>query len=89
MKGVEGLLRVDGKFRTYGSDEQKMEYHKMPLIEAVNSFLKTQFSRANNKVRGLKQVAFYALCSILCLVSIEKLLKTLANMKKQCHHVLQ
>jgi hypothetical protein len=45
-----------------------MEYHKRPLIEAVNCFLKTQFSMANNKVRGLKQVAFYVLCSILCLV---------------------
>jgi hypothetical protein len=68
MKGVEGLLRVDKKFRTYGSDEQKTEYHKRPPIEAVNSFLKTQFSMVNNKVRGLRQVAFYALCSILCLV---------------------
>jgi transposase len=68
MKGVVGLLRVDKKFRTYGSEDQKKEYHKRPPIEAVNSFLKTQFSMANNKVRGLRQVAFYALCSILCLV---------------------
>jgi transposase len=67
-KGVEGLLRVDRKFRTYGSLEDKTEYHKRPPIEAVNSFLKTQFSLANNKVRGLAQVTFYALCSILCLV---------------------
>jgi len=67
-KGVVGLLRVDRKFRTYGSLEDKTEYHKRPLIEAVNSFLKTQFSMANNKVRGLAQVTFYALCSILCLV---------------------
>jgi len=67
-KGVEGLLRVDRKFRTYGSEEDKTEYHKRPPIEAVNSFLKTQFSMANNKVRGLAQVTFYALCSILCLV---------------------
>jgi transposase len=67
-KGVEGLLRVDRKFRTYGSEEDKIEYHKRPPIEAVNSFLKTQFSMANNKVRGLAQVTFYALCSILCLV---------------------
>lgn len=67
-KGVEGLLRVDRKFRTYGSLEDKTEYHKRPRIEAVNSFLKTQFSMANNKVRGLAQVTFYALCSILCLV---------------------
>jgi len=68
MKGVEGLLRVDRKFRTYGSEEQKTEYHKRPPIEAVNSFLKTQFSMINNKVRGLAQVTFYALFSILCLV---------------------
>ena len=58
-------MRVDRKFRTYGSLEEKTEYHKRPPIEAVNSFLKTQFSMANNKVRGLAQVTFYALCSIL------------------------
>jgi hypothetical protein len=68
QKGVEGVLRVDKKFRTYGSEEQKKQYHKRPAVEAVNSFLKTQFSMANNKVRGLGQVAFYALCSIFCLV---------------------
>ena len=64
MKGVLGLLRVDRKFRTHGSEEDKMDYHKRPPIEAVNSFLKTQFSMVNNKVRGLRQVAFYALCII-------------------------
>ena len=68
MKGVEGLLRVDRKFRTYGPEDQKKEYHKRPPIEAVNSFLKTQCSMAANKVRGLKQVASYALFSIFCLV---------------------
>lgn len=68
MKGVAGLLRVDKKFRAFGSEEDKAEYHKRPPIEAVNSFLKTQFSMVNNKVRGLAQVTFYALCSILCLV---------------------
>ena len=38
---VRGLLRVDKKFRTYGPDDQKEEYHKRPHIEAVYSFLKT------------------------------------------------
>jgi transposase len=66
--GVKDLLRVDKKFRTYGPEEQKREYHKRPPIEAVNSFLKTQYSMAINKVRGLKQVASYALFSILCLI---------------------
>ncbi|MGA2681693.1 MAG: transposase [Candidatus Bathyarchaeia archaeon] len=67
-RNVNGLLRVDKKFRTYGPEEQKMEYHKRPRIEAVYSFLKTQCSLTINKVRGLGNVASYALFSILCLV---------------------
>jgi len=73
-----------------GKDEKivlKTEYHKRPPIEAVNSFLKTQFSMANNKVRGLSQVTFYALCSILCLVLIEKQLKGWEDMKRQYHRL--
>ena len=60
--------RVDKKFRTYGPEDQKKEYHKRPHIEAVYSFLKTQYSLAVNKVRGVKNVASYALYSLLCLV---------------------
>jgi transposase len=67
-RGVKGLLRVDKKFRTYGSEDLKRKYHKRPSIEAVYSFLKTQYSMAINKVRGLKNVASYALYSLLCLV---------------------
>jgi transposase len=66
--GVKDLLRVDKKFRTYGPEEKKKEYHKRPPIETVNSFLKTQYSMAINEVRGVKQVASYALFSILCLI---------------------
>lgn len=61
-------MRVDKKFRTYGPEDQKEEYHKRPPIDAVNSFLKTQYSMVVNKVRGLKKVASYALFSLLCLV---------------------
>ena len=82
MKGVEGLLRVDRKFRTYGSDEQKMEYHKRPPIEAVNSFLKTQYSMANNKVRGLRNVASYALYSLLCLVLNREAAESISRIDK-------
>jgi hypothetical protein len=67
-RGVKGLLRVDKKFRAYGPTSQKEEYHKRPHIEAVNSFLKTQYGMAINKVRGLGNIATYALYSILCLV---------------------
>jgi transposase len=67
-RDVKGLLRVDKKFRTYGPQDQKKEYRKRPHIEAVYSFLKTQYNLAINKVRGLENVASYALFSILCLV---------------------
>ena len=67
-RGVTGLLRVDKKFRTYGPEDQKREYHKRSHIEAVYSFLKTQYSLTINKVRGVRNVASYALYSILCLV---------------------
>jgi hypothetical protein len=67
-RDVKGLLRVDKKFRTYGPEDQKREYHKRPHIEAVYSFLKTQYSLAVNKVRGIRNVASYALYSLLCLV---------------------
>ena len=67
-RGVKGILRVDKRFRTYGPDELKKEYHKRPSVEAVYSFLKTQYIMVTNKVRGLKNVACYALYSILCLI---------------------
>jgi hypothetical protein len=67
-RDVKGLLRVDKKFRTYGPEDQTNEYHKRPHIEAVYSFLKTQYSLAINKVRGARNVASYALYSLLCLV---------------------
>jgi transposase len=67
-RGVRDILRVDKKFRTHGPEDQKNEYHKRPHIEAVYSFLKTQYSLAINKVRGVRNVASYALYSLLCLV---------------------
>jgi hypothetical protein len=39
--------------RTYGPEDMKKKYHKRPRIEAVYSFLKTQYSLTINKVRGL------------------------------------
>ena len=53
-RGVRDILRVDKKFRTYGPEDQKREYHKRP--QAVYSFLKTQYSLANNKVRGIRRL---------------------------------
>ena len=62
------MLRVDKKFRTHRPEDQKREYNKRSHIEAVCSFLKTRYSLAVNKVRGIRNVASYALYSLLCLV---------------------
>jgi hypothetical protein len=59
---------VDKKFRIYGPEDLKRKYHKRPTIETVYSFLKTQYGLTMNKARGLKNVATYALYSIMCLV---------------------
>jgi len=67
-RGVKGLLRVDKKFRTHGPEDQKRKYRKRPIIEAIYSFLKTQYSLATNKVRTLKNVTVYTFYSILSLV---------------------
>ena len=67
-RDVKGLLRLDKKFRTHGPEDQKKAYHKRTHVEAVYSFLKTQYSLAVNKVRGIRNVASYALYSLLCLV---------------------
>jgi transposase len=67
-RGVRDILRVDKKFRTYGPEDMKKEYNKRPHIEAVYSFLKTQYSMTTNKIRGLKNVACIAPYSILCLI---------------------
>lgn len=56
------------KFRAYGPEDQIKQHHKRSHIEAVCSFLKTQYSLAINKVKGLKNVASYALYSFLRLV---------------------
>jgi len=62
----EDVLRVDKRFRTHGPEDQRREYRKRTAMESAYSFLKTQYSMAVNKVRGLKNVAVYALYSILC-----------------------
>jgi len=51
-----------------GQKIRKPEYHKRPHVEAVCSCLKTQYSLAINRVRGLKNVTSYTLYSLLCLV---------------------
>jgi transposase len=81
-RGVRDILRVDKKFRTYGPEDMKKEYHKRPHIEAVYSFLKTQYSLAINNVRGARNVASYALYSLLCLVLNREAAENLRRLDK-------
>ena len=67
-RGIKGILRVDKRFRTHGPEDQKRKFRKRSAVEAAFSLLKTQYSLATNKVRGLKNVAVYALYSILSLI---------------------
>jgi len=62
----EDVLRVDRKFRTHGPEDERAKYHMRPAVEAAYAFLKTQYGMAVNKVRGLRNVAVYALYSVLC-----------------------
>jgi len=62
----EDVLRVDRKFRTHGPEGERARYHMRPAVEAAYAFLKTQYGMAVNKVRGLRNVAVYALYSVLC-----------------------
>ena len=88
-RDVKGLLRVDKKFRTYSPTSQRKEYNKRPHIEAVNSFLKTQYSMAMNKVRGLSSIATYALYSILCLVLNREAAENIRRPDKAVSNILQ
>jgi transposase len=81
-RGVKGLLRVDKKFRSHGPEDLKKKYHKRPAVEAVFSFLKTQCSLALNKVRGLKNVAVYALYSMLSLVLTREVAENIGRSDK-------
>ena len=62
------VLRVDRRFRTHGPAEDRVRYHKRPLVESIFSFLKDQYGLRVNNVRGLLNVSVYALLSMLCLV---------------------
>jgi transposase len=62
----EPVLRVDRKFRAHGPEEERVKYHMRPAVEAAYAFLKTQYGMRVNKVRGLVNVAVYALYSVLC-----------------------
>jgi len=54
LRGKKGVLRVDRKFRTHGSSNEKRLYRARSSIERVNSRLEEQICLGNHRVRGEK-----------------------------------
>jgi transposase len=65
MRGKKGVLRVDRKFRTHGTSNEKRLYRARSSIERVNSRLEEQVCVGNHRVRGLNRIWFH---SLLCLI---------------------
>ena len=79
---AQDVLRVDRKFRTHGPEEERAKYHMRPAVKAAYAFLKTQYGMAVNKVRRLKNVAVYALYSVLCHVLTREAAKNIGRPDK-------
>jgi hypothetical protein len=78
----EDMLRVDRRFRTYGPADDRVKYHKRPLVESVFSFLKDQYGLRVNNVRGLLNVGVYVLLSLLCGVLNREAAENVGRMDK-------
>ena len=76
------VLRVDRRFRTHGPSEDRVNYHKRPLVESVFSFLKDQYGLRVNNVRGLLNVGVYALLSLLCCVLNREAAENVGRLEK-------
>jgi len=78
----EDIFRVDRRFRTYGPADDRVKYHKRPLVESVFSFLKDQYGLRVNNVRGLLNVGVYVLLSLLCGVLNREAAENVGRMDK-------
>ena len=63
QRGVEGILRVDRKFRVHGPEKQRRLYRLRSSIERVNSRLGTLLGKVTFK--GLKAVAVQVSYAVL------------------------
>jgi len=83
-KGVRGLLRIDRKFRSHGSQKFKTAYKKRVAIERVFSRLKNLASLTQHNLRGLAKITFHSqLCVLIMLLTAEAAINTHSNAKSR------
>ena len=65
FKGVRGILRIDRKFRSQGSQKFKVAHKKRVAVERVFSRLKNLASPTQHNLRGLSKITFHSQLCIL------------------------
>jgi transposase len=77
--GVDDVLRVDRKFRTYRPQEFKRAYMKRVAVESVFSRLKNLAGLKEHNLRGLAKIAFH---SQLCVIAMLLVAQAAVNMHR-------
>jgi IS5 family transposase len=76
-RGVKGILRVDGKFRSHGPQKFRRAYRKRVAVERVFSRLKNLASLTEHNLRGLAKVTFHSqLCVLIMLLTAQAAINT-------------
>ena len=77
MKGIKGILRVDRRFKSHGSQELRRAYRKRVAVERVFSRLKNLASLTQHNLRGLAKITFHSqLCVIAMLLTAQAAINT-------------
>jgi transposase len=74
---VRGVLRVDMKFRSHGSQQLRRAYRKRVAVERVFSRLKNLAGLKEHNLRGLAKITFHSqLCIIAMLLVAQAAINT-------------
>jgi hypothetical protein len=77
MKGVKGILRIDRKFKSHGTQELRRAYRKRVAVERVFSRLKNLTALTLHNLRGLAKITFHAqLCLLAMLFTAQAAINT-------------
>jgi transposase len=77
QKGVKGILRIDRKFKSHGSQQLRRAYRKRVAVERVFSRLKNLTGLTLHNLRGLAKITFHAqLCLLIMLFTAQAALNT-------------
>ncbi|MCJ7424820.1 hypothetical protein MUP01_11230 [Candidatus Bathyarchaeota archaeon] len=77
QKGVKGILRIDGKFKSHGPQEQRRAFRKRVAVERVFSRLENLAALTQHNLRGLAKITFHSqLCLLALLLTAQAALNT-------------